>query len=76
MPHFQVNSVFLSIPLCPCIQVVDQLCGEQFPDSHSPSISDSVGITSSCSLLAFPLSVYLVSSCLHCLCFSVSILSS
>ena len=30
MPHFQVNSVFLSIPLCPCIQVVDQLRGEQF----------------------------------------------
>ena len=30
--------------------------------------SDSVGIMSSCSLLAFLLSVSLTSSCLHCLC--------
>jgi len=43
------------------------------PGSHSLLVSDSVGITSSCSLLAFPLLVSLASSCLHCLCFSVSI---
>ena len=41
--------------------------------SHSLFVSDSVGITSSCSLLAFPLLVSLASLCLHCLCFSVSI---
>ena len=41
--------------------------------SHSLLVSDSVGTTSSCSLLAFPLSVSLASSRLHCLCFSVSI---
>ena len=35
-------------------------------------ICSSVGITSSCSLLAFPLSVSLASLCLRCLCFSVS----
>jgi len=32
---------------------------------HSQSVSGSVGITSSCSLLAFPLSVSLVSLCLY-----------
>ena len=46
------------------------------PGSHSLLLSDSVGITSSCSLLASPLSVSLVSSRLRCLCFSVSILNS
>jgi len=46
------------------------------PGSHSLLVSDSVGITSSCSLLAFPLSVSLALSCLRCLCFSVSTLYS
>ena len=41
---------------------------------HSLLVSDSVGIMSSCSLLAFPLSFKLALSCLHCL-FSVSILN-
>jgi len=36
----------------------------------------TVGITSSCLLLAFPLSVSLTSLHLGCLCFSVSILNS
>jgi len=45
------------------------------PGSHSLLVSDSVGIMSSCSLLAFPLSVCLVSSRLRCLFFSVSILN-
>jgi len=39
-------------------------------------ISDSVGTTSNCSLLVFPLSVSLAPSRLHCLCFSVSISKS
>jgi len=44
------------------------------PGSHSPLFnSDSLGITSSCSLLVSPLSVSLESSRLCCLCFSVSI---
>jgi len=46
------------------------------PGSHSLLVSNSVGITSSCSLLVFPLSVSLMSSRLRCLCFSVSILNS
>ena len=46
------------------------------PGSNSQLISDSVGTTSICSLLAFPLSVSLASSCLRCLCFSVSISNS
>jgi len=47
---------------------------ESSPGSHSPLVnSDSVGIMSSCSLLASPLSVSLVSLRLCCLCFSVSI---
>jgi len=45
------------------------------PSSRCLLVSDSVGTTSSCSLLAFPLSDNLVPSCLRCLCFSVSILS-
>ena len=43
------------------------------PGSHSLLVRDSVGIVSSCSLLAFPLSVSLVSSHLHYLCFLESI---
>ena len=43
------------------------------PGSHSLLASDSVGTTSSCSLLAFPLSVSLTLLRLCCLCFSVSI---
>jgi len=44
---------------------------------HSPLVnSNSVGIMSSCFLLVSPLSVSLVSSHLHCLCFSVSISNS
>ena len=43
------------------------------PVSHTLLVSDSIGIMSSCLLLAFPLSVSLVLSRLHCLCFSVSI---
>jgi len=46
------------------------------PGSHSMVVSDSVGITSSCLLLVFPLSVSLVLSRLRCLCFSVFILNS
>jgi len=45
-------------------------CSDPFkssPGSHSLLVSDSIGTTSSCSVLAFPLSVSLVSSCLHCL---------
>jgi len=42
------------------------------PGSRSLLVN-SVGTTSSCSLLAFLPSVSLASSCLHCLCFSVSI---
>ena len=42
------------------------------PGSPSQSVSDSVGITSNCLLLAFPLSVSLTLLCLHCLCFSAS----
>ena len=38
------------------------------PVHHSQSVSCSVGITSSCSLLVFPL--YVSASCLHCLCSS------
>jgi len=37
---------------------------------HSLLVGDSVGITSSCSLLAFPLSVNLTSLCLRCLYYS------
>jgi len=44
--------------------------------SQTLLVSDSVGTMSSCSLLAFPLSVSLASSRLHCLCFSVSISKS
>jgi len=44
--------------------------------THSLLVSNSVGITSSCSLLAFPLSVSLVLLRLCCLCFSVSISNS
>ena len=43
------------------------------PGSNSQLVSNSVGITSSCSLLAFLLLVSFVSSHLHYLCFSVSI---
>jgi len=43
------------------------------PGSHFLLVSDSVGTTSSCSLLVFPLSVSLAPSRLRCLCFSVSI---
>jgi len=39
------------------------------PGSHSQSASDSVGITRSCSLLAYLLSVSLTSLRLHYLCF-------
>ena len=42
------------------------------PGSPSQLVSDSVGITSSCWLLAFPISVSLTLLCLHCLCFSAS----
>jgi len=42
------------------------------PRSRSQSVSDSVGIMSTCSLLAFPLLVSLTSLYLRCLCFSVS----
>jgi len=49
---------------------------ESSPGSYSLLVSDSVGIMSSCCLLAFLLSVSLVSSRLHCLCFSVSISNS
>ena len=52
------------------------LCSHPFkssPGSHSLLVSNSVGTTSSCSLLAFPLLVSLALSHLHCLCFSVSI---
>ena len=42
------------------------------PGSHSQSVSNSVGITSSSLLLAFLLLVSLASSCLCCLCFLVS----
>ena len=38
------------------------------PGSHSQPVGCSVGITNSCSLPDFPLSVILVSSYLHCLC--------
>jgi len=44
--------------------------------SHSLLVSDSVGTTSSCSVLAFPLSVSLTSFHLRCLCLSVYILNS
>ena len=44
--------------------------------SQTLLVSDSVGTTSSCSLLAFPLSLSLALLRLHCLCFSVSILKS
>ena len=40
------------------------------PDNHSQSVSGSVGITISCSLWAFPLSVSLTSLHLRSLCFS------
>jgi len=43
------------------------------PGSHPLLVSDYVGITSSCSLLVFPLSVSLTSLRLRCLYFSVSI---
>ena len=43
------------------------------PGSHWQSVSNSVGTRIICSLLMFPLSVSLVSSCLRCLCFSVSV---
>jgi len=55
---------------------ISDLFMKKSPCSHSLLVSDSVGPTSSCSLLAFPLLVNLASSCLHCLCFSVSILNS
>jgi len=45
------------------------------PSSRCLLVSDSVGTTSSCSLLVFPISVSLAPSCLRCLCFLVSILS-
>ena len=57
----------------PGLQSSDPL--KSSPGSHSLLVSDSVGIMSSCSLLAFPLSVCLVSSRLRCLFFSVSILN-
>jgi len=44
--------------------------------SQTLLVSNSVGTTSSRSLQAFPLSVSLASSRLHCLCFSVSISKS
>ena len=40
------------------------------PDSHSQLARCSVGTTSSCSLLAFPLLVSIVLACLCCLCCS------
>jgi len=40
------------------------------PGSNSQSVSDSVGITSSCSLLAYPFPVSLTSLRLCYLCFS------
>jgi len=46
------------------------------PSSYCLLVSDSVGTTSSCSLLAFPLSVSLAPSHLRCLCFSISISKS
>ena len=58
----------------PGLQCSDPL--KSSPGSHSLLVSDSVGITSSCSLLAFPLSVSVVSSHLCCLCFLVSISNS
>ena len=39
------------------------------PGSYSQSVSDSVGIVSSCLFLVFPLSVSLASLRPHCLCF-------
>ena len=42
------------------------------PGSHSQFVSDSVGIISSCLLLAFPFLVSFALSHLRCLCFSVS----
>ena len=55
----------------PGVQRSDSL--KSSPGSHSPLVnSDSVGITSSCSLLVSALSVSLASSCLRCLCFTVS----
>ena len=56
----------------PSLQCSDPL---KSSGSHSLFVSDSVGITSSCSILVFLLSVSLASSRLHCLCFSVSILN-
>jgi len=58
----------------PGLQCSDPL--KNSPGSHSLLVSDSVGITSSCLLLAFPLSISLASSHLHCLCLSVSISNS
>ena len=60
--------------LQPRLQHFDPL--KSSPGSHSLLGSDSVGITSSCSLLVFPLLVSLTLSCLCCFCFSVSKLNS
>jgi len=46
------------------------------PGSYTLSVSDSVGMTSSSSLLAFPLSVSFMSLCLCYFHFSVSISNS
>ena len=65
--------------------VLNQISQEQvwyFISKNQPGLRrsdplkpNSVGTRSSCSLLAFPLSMSLASSCLRCLCFSVSISS-
>ena len=46
------------------------------PGSHSLLVSNSIGTTSSCSFLAFLLSISVESSRLHCLCFLVSVSNS
>ena len=83
----QTDMKALLYPYCTCVHGVTSLIFHIYetswafkhsdpfsgsPGSHSQVVSCSVGITSSCSLLAFPFSVSLMSSYLHWLCSLVS----